>query len=70
MLIAGPVLRGPVREAYSPENEIPSGQTRKVSIDFHVDLHLHLAKQFWIVAGRHMHVTAISAACKGILNFA
>ena len=35
------LIAGPVREAYSPENEIPSGQTRKISIEFFVDIHLH-----------------------------
>jgi hypothetical protein len=29
-------------DVYSPEHEIPSGQTRKVSIHFHVNLHLQL----------------------------
>jgi hypothetical protein len=41
LLITGPQLRGPIRQTYSSDHEIPSGETRKIFIDFHADLHLH-----------------------------
>jgi hypothetical protein len=35
------LIAGPVSEPYSPENEIPPGKTRKISIEFFVNIHLH-----------------------------
>ena len=41
LLVTGPERSGPVRQTYRPDHEIPSGETREVSIDFFVGLHLH-----------------------------
>jgi hypothetical protein len=39
--ITGPKLSGPIHQTFRADHEIPSGETRKIWIEFYVDLRLH-----------------------------